>query len=300
MATRCTLGHTAARSGLAIRARAVHDLAPAVLGDDIEGVHDMRVASRRLRAALAEFGPMIHNGRKPFAQAVRKLTRDLGRARELDVMIDMLVSTRKKTAVGLLPAVAYALRQLRELRQGQRAACEEASAIAGSHGYVDMLRLLLDGVADQESCYLDYVRGRLAGRLASLVKLYKHWELTGRNADLHEVRIGFKKLRYACEVHAPHYDEPMAAFLGGLKRVQEVLGDWNDCRLLAHELRGLLARAPRAARPGLLALARTWERRANAHLGKFNKRAPRFFAKKSVRAARGLFDSPVTICCKDE
>lgn len=68
-------------------------LAPGVRkADDIEAVHDMRVASRRLRAALAVFEPAFACAAySALIREVRSITRALGAARDLDVMIDALV-----------------------------------------------------------------------------------------------------------------------------------------------------------------------------------------------------------------
>lgn len=61
------------------------------LGADIEAVHDMRVASRRLRAAVSVFGEQFPSSAcVKFAGEVRLVTRALGTARDLDVMIGAL------------------------------------------------------------------------------------------------------------------------------------------------------------------------------------------------------------------
>ena len=69
------------------RAKMFAQVAAAVDGRDPEGVHDMRVASRRLRAALKVFAPWLApEDLARIAPAVRTLTRALGRVRELDVL----------------------------------------------------------------------------------------------------------------------------------------------------------------------------------------------------------------------
>jgi CHAD domain-containing protein len=77
-----------------IRERLVQMLvhAPGVrLADDIEALHDMRVASRRLRAALSMFAPSFHDADfKRFEQEVKAVTDSLGTARDVDVMIETL------------------------------------------------------------------------------------------------------------------------------------------------------------------------------------------------------------------
>ena len=67
----------------------------ALEGRDPEGVHDMRVASRRLRAALELFRDVFPKRRlKPLLGDVKRLADALGRVRDLDVMVDRLEQDR--------------------------------------------------------------------------------------------------------------------------------------------------------------------------------------------------------------
>lgn len=60
-------------------------------GNDPDAVHDMRVASRRLRAALAIFAPAFDVPEyEQLQKEVRSVTSALSRARDLDVMVDNL------------------------------------------------------------------------------------------------------------------------------------------------------------------------------------------------------------------
>ncbi|MFN8603854.1 MAG: CHAD domain-containing protein [Candidatus Binatia bacterium] len=69
------------------RVKMFAQVASAVDGRDPEGVHDMRVATRRLRAALKVFTPWIESADLArVGPNIRTLTRALGRVRELDVL----------------------------------------------------------------------------------------------------------------------------------------------------------------------------------------------------------------------
>jgi len=84
-------------------------LGAAVKGDDPEGVHDMRVASRRLRAALEFFSPWLEDGEGDrLERDLRALTRALGKTRELDVLRLKLSELTPRTT----PAGALALEHL--------------------------------------------------------------------------------------------------------------------------------------------------------------------------------------------
>lgn len=67
--------------------------------EDIEALHDMRVASRRLRAAITVFAPAFRDPEfARFEREVKILTDALGRARDLDVMIDTLRNLEQNIA----------------------------------------------------------------------------------------------------------------------------------------------------------------------------------------------------------
>lgn len=97
----------------------VFDHAAGVLDiDDIERVHDMRVATRRLRAALESFQPCFPA--KRWRRAVRKvkaLGDALGERRDRDVQIDLLTSLSGEVAPADRKGLAGLIEQLRVEQQ---------------------------------------------------------------------------------------------------------------------------------------------------------------------------------------
>lgn len=81
---------------IADRWRAVWNQMPAVLaGKDPEAVHDMRVASRRLRAAMdVAVGCFPARWYRPLHRTAKRLTKALGDVRDLDVMLEALAAER--------------------------------------------------------------------------------------------------------------------------------------------------------------------------------------------------------------
>jgi len=104
------------RAVFAHRRKAVLDLG------DIEGVHAMRVATRRLRAALEVFGPCLPRKRGARALAdVKALAGALGERRDLDVGLDLLTGLRDNCALAERRAVEVLIAELRrEQRQANR------------------------------------------------------------------------------------------------------------------------------------------------------------------------------------
>lgn len=96
---------------------------------DIEGVHDMRVATRRLRAALEVFGPCLH--RKRGARALREvkaLAAALGERRDRDVQLELLGQLHGECAGAEQRAVELLAGELRT--EQQQANVELAEALA--------------------------------------------------------------------------------------------------------------------------------------------------------------------------
>jgi CHAD domain-containing protein len=111
-------GAAAARV-IAVRTTEVFDHAAGVLDiEDIERVHDMRVATRRLRAALESFEPCFPA--KPWRRAVRKvkaLGDALGQRRDRDVQIGLLTSLSGNVAAADGEGLAGLIEQLRVEQQ---------------------------------------------------------------------------------------------------------------------------------------------------------------------------------------
>lgn len=109
----------------------VRDLAAGPDVYSVEGVHDLRVASRRLRAAIRACAPLLADAAFTALQEIAStITQALGRPRELDVMIKMLEDEETR-AVGAWKEAAReagATLSARRLAAGGR--CETAVALA--------------------------------------------------------------------------------------------------------------------------------------------------------------------------
>lgn len=117
----------AAATAVEVRTEELFSFREAVLDtDDIERVHDMRVASRRLRAVLEIFATCFP--RKPYRSAladVKALADALGERRDPDVQIALLQRVRGGVAT---PDRAGIDGLVRELRSGQGSANETLAA----------------------------------------------------------------------------------------------------------------------------------------------------------------------------
>src|SRR6266511_5893817 len=106
----------AAASTVAVRAQELFDHAQGVLDtSDIERVHDMRVATRRLRAVLEIFEPCFtHGDFKTVLRDVKALADALGERRDPDVHIEAMETFEAAVQVANRPGIEALVQRLRE------------------------------------------------------------------------------------------------------------------------------------------------------------------------------------------
>ncbi|MGC4894836.1 CHAD domain-containing protein [Micromonospora sp. DT31] len=205
--------------------------AAAYQGDE-DAVHDMRVATRRLRATLRTFRGLWDRRESEAVRAeLRWLGGELGRVRDGQVM-----ATRLTEAVHELPA-ELVLGPV-AARVGQRFAADLADASTAlraaldSDRYPDLLvRLdrLVDGpVENVDRRWVDR-RVRRAVRRAD-ARLDRALADSGPDGDaaLHEARKKYKAARYAVELRVPVAGKPAARLVKRFKALQNLLGTHQD------------------------------------------------------------------------
>lgn len=207
-------------------------LPDAVKGND-HGVHQARVATRRLREAVPVLAAGPGHGQAGKAQRkIRRLTRALGSVRELDValhMLDELARSERVPRMGIEEVRAHViaerdagriemLRRLDRVNAGKltRRLANVAEALARStdEGWRTVLSTRLLKRAK-----------RLAAAVDAAGQLYQP-------ERLHEVRIAAKKLRYGLELAAEGGAVAAAPHVRTIKRAQELLGRLNDFHVL--------------------------------------------------------------------
>lgn len=279
----------AAVEAVLVRVDTLRKQAPLVYAGDVEGLHDMRVASRRLRAALAEYKALFRKGpRKTLNRRATQVTRLLGRARELDVDLALLETLARETGNGGLPAYAFAVAHLGEMRQAEADHCAEAADLAESAAFEKEVAALLASVKRGNGEFIHNVPGHVCNRFNRLCALHDDWKAEGTDEQLHRVRIAFKKFRYACELFQPFYGGEMKPFVRQLKQVQDHLGEWNDCRVLAHEITGTIPNAPKAGRKDLEALVELLRGRQTGFFEEFRFAASNYFTVESRERIRAF------------
>ncbi len=197
--------------------------------DDMEQLHQVRVAARRLGAVLNLVDPEVYPGHKGQRRALKGLVDILGLPRELDVHAANLKAHHLEARTPTQAAVIeYLLEQVDRGRAKVRHTMEKE---------LDRLRLpdlnrLLDvpALPDpfqrtslQEGAWL-CLEPRAEAALGDLATLTAHED----PAALHKARVRIKKLRYAVEALEGAFAEPPETLLKGLRSLQTLLGDHHD------------------------------------------------------------------------
>ncbi|MGO4804942.1 CHAD domain-containing protein [Arthrobacter sp. 2MCAF15] len=234
-----------------VRALKVHD--PGVRVDAPDAVHQLRVAARRLRSALATFRKLTDTTLSQFLRAeLQWLAGTVGQARDTEVirarLKDMLDAEPPELLIG--PVARQIEEQLGTIQLQGRAAGLEA---LDSDRYFRLLDSLdaflaappLSGTARNEA--LGTI-GRLVSadrkRLKAAVRsLNGGTDGTSQDAALHDVRKSAKRLRYAAEAASPIFDKQATTLARAAEEIQEVLGDFQDSVVTRETLLMLAAQA---------------------------------------------------------
>jgi CHAD domain-containing protein len=207
-------------------------------GSDPEELHDMRVATRRMRAALRTYGPALPRSiRRRLVEDLRWLGRRLGAVRDLDVLLERFVASRADP------------RLLQHLRSRRGAARDRMLPALRSRRYLRLVSTLdavcrgwsvepLPGRAFEPAALHAAARARRA--LDRLVREGDAAMERPEAARLHETRIRAKRLRYILEFHREAGGAPCGGMIRRLKAAQDHLGAHQDAVVAEAEVRAFV------------------------------------------------------------
>ncbi len=215
--------------------------------EEIEPVHRMRVASRRLRAALKAFKGLLPGKKaKVWTAELSRIGSVLGRARQIDVQIKFLngylKNAKNRPRSAYLAAVIQALKKKRKLVQrkilivfkifeaNQEFAelrnflCKPKLCVSGSFAHTfDQLRAVL-----------------LAKQLDRLLEFAVYVDKPKRVKELHQLRIAAKKLRYTLEIYRLWHGARFDKYILASRMLQDLLGDVHELDCLKQDLAELV------------------------------------------------------------
>ena len=209
---------------------------------DTEFLHDFRVAVRRTRSLLRQIRDVFPpDAVEHFSNEFSWLGRLTGRPRDIDVLVLALRERRMDVPDGHMEALTSLLVQVQQ---------QEHQALVAALDDDRYRRLLLEWPAFLDGPTVTGPESRNAKRSLADVVAERAWRLyrrIARRADTfdehataeqwHEVRLDTKKLRYLIDVTPGFYaEDDLACILGALKKLQRVLGDFNDSHVQQQRL----------------------------------------------------------------
>jgi CHAD domain-containing protein len=220
---------------------------------DVPAIKQMRVATRRMRAAWRVFGAAYRRGaRRRYVTELRRVARALGEVRDLDVLLEGLPRD-----AALAPLAAA-------WRERRAAAHKRLVAMLDDEAYDTFVRDYLEFSADPLAGIAgpdqDTVAGMAPARLAASADRMRAAgaaALAGTDdVAWHALRRGARRLRYTVEAVRPALDEAAAAdAIARLVHVQDALGAMNDAAVAAHEAEQWLVANPEASPTTVAAIA---------------------------------------------
>jgi CHAD domain-containing protein len=241
--------------------------AAAVGPEGEDGVHDMRVASRRLRSVLRDFGPYLRGGKRLEAarEELKLLAGALGAVRDEDVAIRLLEKLKTEADASVAEGLELLAFERRARRDGALAALESALAEESFESFRLRVASAFERATEPRRAKRrkgegggggegegredgDALGGGARGESGDGGPSFEEsgreiigrlWdELRGRGQDiyrplksgrLHKLRIAAKRLRYALELFAACYGEAQRELAHELARLQTALGELHDC-----------------------------------------------------------------------
>ena len=226
---------------------------PVLQRGDFEALHQMRVASRRLRAALSLFATIVEDAKvEAIKSQLKWITEQFAPARELDVFFTGLPSLadEQKTNGKEIESAADSFRA--ELARRRESALERAKAAASSARFRELLLDLTQWIAvgpwtspqePRQRAAIDgpietYATGELRRRRRKISKRGRKLRQLDAHAR-HKLRINVKKLRYATDFFADLFPGKTAKRRGeelaaAMKELQNSLGRLNDIAAHTH------------------------------------------------------------------
>jgi CHAD domain-containing protein len=222
------------RATLALQIRALQDADLMVRTGQPDGVHQVRVACRRLRSLLAAFRPVLDRTHTdPLREELAELGTALSPARDGEVALAHLRELVAQQPVELVLGPVAARLQQAALVEERTGDTQARKALTGAsylqlRDDLDVLVAappLTEAAARPADEVLRQVLAHTGKRLRRAVEAAQDSE---EAEALHRVRKTAKRVRYTAEAAEPVLGRPVAELVSALKGVQDVLGDRQD------------------------------------------------------------------------
>jgi CHAD domain-containing protein len=219
------------------------------LARNTEYVHQARVASRRLRAALGMFSGCFPDARmKKWQKEIKQLTGRLGAARDADVQIEFLkdfISKIPAAGKGLRPGLRRVTLRVKQKRHKIQPKIVKILDRLKKDGIIPDMRAeaarterrLSRQNIDIRSPYVyEELRQHIEKRLDELLSCQDCLQNPDDKTGHHDMRIAAKRLRYTLEISNLPFERRLSANIEIMKRLQSLLGKVHDCDVWIEDL----------------------------------------------------------------
>jgi triphosphatase len=250
--------------------------------NDAEDLHQMRVAIRRVRAAMLVFQDSLPARAPRLQRELGWLGSLLGAVRDLDVQLEQIgvwSAAAEQAERDALDVVGAVLDQHRDEARARLLAAMESQRFARlTHS---MERFLLRGpvkrsVAARVSI-LEAAPEAIGRGYRKLIAIGDHISEGSPAHALHALRIRCKRLRYTVEFVEPIYGKPARAYVKRMVALQDVLGAHQDAVVARASLRAVALDPSHPLDPGtIFALGALADRHRTSALGSRVRLAKRY------------------------
>ena len=209
----------------------------AQVGDDIEHVHQMRVASRRMRNGLGLFMDCLSKKKgAAWRDEIRKITKALGTARDLDIQIDLVNRCLSEPlADHYKPGYDRLRLRLQQQRIKAQGKVNQTLADLQDGGILDRMQVqLMEMTTGSDNIYLytpslyQQAFEAISDNLEEFLGYEAYIHDPENIKELHAMRIAGKHLRYTLEIFAPIYGSALDLHIRAMKDLQDLLGEIHD------------------------------------------------------------------------
>jgi CHAD domain-containing protein len=222
------------------RSLIAHD-AGARLAVDPENLHQLRVASRRVRAFLRVARDLVDSDwAAELNGALRRLGQESNQARDLDVLLEHLEHEAPTLGAPDSEAATQLIRMLERDRDTVQAQLEEMLNSGEHHAMLEQLALPVE-VAEEPT---DRTLADLAAReLRRLLTQVRALGKSPADEKLHELRIRVKRVRYAAELGGLRGGKSTERVIAAATALQDILGAHQDAVVAEQRIRALAERS---------------------------------------------------------
>ncbi len=216
------------------------EIAATKRGNDIESIHRMRVASRRLRTALWLYKKYFSSRKlRKWAKKFRTNAKALGDIRDTDVHIDFIARFLRRPATkSYRLGIARLHAALSKKRKRMQTRVVETVGDLEKSGTIEDMREALRMILQSQPVLISRLKNKFVYKTAKnsvskcldeLLSFELYVQRPERCEELHEMRIAAKHLRYTLEIFEPLYARRIAPIRETVRKVQQLLGGIHDC-----------------------------------------------------------------------